>query len=631
MDRDITDSLKQSGILSFLDCSFADFLNRRTGRDDAAVWAAAALVSHSTGQGHVCLDVPALAGKPLPPAQQDLPLPAYPDLVTWRALLLAHPAVGRPGVSRPLILDDHDRLYLHRYWEYEQSLARRIQEEAQAALAPVDESILAAGLNRLFGDNTEDEIDWQKVAACTAVLKRFCIITGGPGTGKTTTVARVLALLLEQPSFQTLRVALAAPTGKAAARLEEAIGKARESLASDDAVPEAIPGEASTLHRLLGSIPGSPYFRHDANRPLPVDVVVVDEASMVDLALMAKLVAALPSGARLVLLGDKNQLASVQAGAVLGDLCGSDSLPGFSPPFSSRIRQLTGTDVAGYCPGAAGPPIRDCIVELRKSHRFGTASGIGTLAGAINEGDSALALELLQSGRFPNVQWRSLPVADQLRGALRSDLQEGFYPFLTAGSLAAMFHTFGRFRVLCALRQGPYGSIALNTLVEQVLRETGLIQRGMWYEGRPIMVTMNDYNLKLYNGDIGIVGPEAWAENETRTPSRQDLRAHFLSAAGQARWLALPRLPAHETAYALSVHKSQGSEFDFVHLILPERDAPVLTRELLYTAVTRAREGVVIWGRKDIFARAVTRRVRRSSGLRDALWGAHRDAIDSSS
>lgn len=623
-------SLKQSGILRTLDCSFADFLHRRTGRDDPLVWAAAALVSHATGQGHVCLDLTAMAGTPLPQSPSEPAAASYPDIHTWRTHLLDHPAVGRPGDSRPLILDPGNRLYLHRYWEYEHSLAQRIQGEARADLVPVDESILSTGLTRLFGNHPAGEVDWQKAAACAAALKRFCIISGGPGTGKTTTVARILALLLEQPRSKPLRVALAAPTGKAAARMEEAIAKAKEALPCAEAILGAIPVEASTLHRLLGSISGSPYFRHDESMPLPFDVVVVDEASMVDLALMAKLVAALPRGARLLLLGDRSQLASVQAGAVLGDLCGGPELSGgFSPSFAARIRRITGMELEEADGAQPGPVIRDCIVELRKSHRFGAASGIGALAGAINAGDAAHALEVLESSRYPDVRWREIAGTEHFRDVVRRDLREGFEPFLAGSSLEAMLRALGHFRILCALRQGPYGAVALNSLVEQTLREAGRIEGGLWYAGRPIMITVNDYNIKLYNGDIGIAAPEASpGPEETFDSHRQKLKVHFLDSAGQCRSLPVPRLPAHETAYALTVHKSQGSELDLVHVILPDRDAPVLTRELLYTAVTRARTGVTVWGRREVFERAVARRTQRSSGLRDALWGPPQPSIE---
>ncbi|MHC1742531.1 MAG: exodeoxyribonuclease V subunit alpha [Syntrophobacteraceae bacterium] len=620
MDREIAETLRRSGGLSVLDCSFADFLNRRTERDDPLVWSAAALVSQATGLGHVCLDLPTAAGVPLPLLPESQRALNSPDLAVWRSRLLSHPAVGRPGESRPLILDAQDRLYLHRYWSYEQSLAVRVQQDARCPIEPIDEPTLSAGLARLFGERADGRADWQKIAACAAVLNRFCIITGGPGTGKTTTVAKVLALLIEQPSATPLRIALTAPTGKAAARLQESIGKARESLSCTPALRERMPSEALTLHRLLGSIPGSPNFRHNADRPLPFDVVVVDEASMVDLALMAKLADALPRGSRLILLGDKNQLASVQAGAVLGDLCGPESTPGFSQTFASRIQRLTGMDMQDLAGSDAGPPIRDCIVELKESHRFGDESGIGALASAINNGNGAFALKLLQSGQFTNIHWRELPPTDRLRHDLKSDLLEGFMPYLSRGDLHDMARTFGKFRVLCALRLGPYGAPALNALIEQLLREDGRIDPGTWYTGKPIMITTNDYNLRLYNGDIGIAAPEDWSAPEGSSVARRDMRAHFVGSDGTARWLPLPRLPAHETAYAMTVHKSQGSEFDLVHVIMPDRDAPVLTRELLYTAVTRAREGVVIWGRGEIFERAVTRRLRRSSGLRDALW-----------
>jgi exodeoxyribonuclease V alpha subunit len=446
-----------------------------------------------------------------------------------------------------------------------------------------------------------------------AALKRFTVISGGPGTGKTTTVVRILALLLEQAAAP-LRIALAAPTGKAAARMQEAIRASRETLPVDPGVRDAIPVEATTIHRLLGVRPGSVTFRRDRDDPLPVDVLVVDEASMVDLALMAKLVRAVPRAARLILLGDKEQLASVEAGAVLGDICGDS--PGFSPGFGRRVVEATGqdlADLAGAAPHDEGPRIRDAVVQLTRSYRFGRDSGIGRLARLVNQGDGPGALDLLMGGACADIAWRSLESPRDLPPRL-AEVAAPLGAHLVARTPEAALAALDRFRVLSAHRVGPYGVDALNEQIAACLEARGALHsRNLWYHGRPVLVTANDYNLQLFNGDLGITLRDAAADGT--------LRVFFRAADGRPRGLPPARLPEHETAFAATVHKSQGSEAEEIVLILPGQASPVMTRELVYTAVTRARTRVELWGTRAVLEAALGRRLARSSGLRDALWG----------
>jgi exodeoxyribonuclease V alpha subunit len=610
--------LRENGVLAPLDIHFADFVERLEGRQAPELWLAAALVSSHCRQGHICLDLFSVEAKPLPePAAdtgKDHPL-ICPGLNEWREKLMKFSVVGQPFEYKPLILDGRSRLYLHRYWQYQEKLASLVRMWVQEDEKNVDRVWLQNALARFFpGKERRERVNWQKVAGFAAVMKKFCIISGGPGTGKTTTVAKILALLIELSGSKELCIALAAPTGKAAARLKEVIKFAKSGLNCADNIKARIPEETSTIHRMLGSIPDSPYFRHHSKNELRADVVVVDEASMVDLALMSKLIQALPQEARLILLGDKDQLASVEAGAVLGDLCDAGDALRFSKRFCREFENVTGSKIDIASNGMEESFLSDSIVQLRDSFRFGREGGISALSRAVNRGRADLSVELLQNDGCKNVRWKTLPRPHAFFHAIREAILRGFGDYLRAiGSPEEIFNRFARFRVLCALRQGPYGVIAINTLIEQILTEEKLIEPGKkWYPGRPVLIARNDYHLHLFNGDVGIALPDS--------ESNRELRVFFPADDGTLRKVHPLRLPEHETVYAMTVHKSQGSEFAELLLILPDRASAVLTRELIYTGITRAREYVEIWGTEDVFRVAVSRRINRASGLQDALW-----------
>jgi len=568
---------------SALDRQFGDFVERVAGERTTEVRLAAMLASRYRAEGHICVPLREVAGTPLGEF-------VAPPATSWTKKLRASAAVGSSAEFTPLLLDEKDRLYLRRYWEYEQELARTILARAAGARPEVDEQLLERGLEALFPSAGSDGADWQKIAALTAVTNNLCVITGGPGTGKTRTVVAILALLLEQRGGEQLRVALAAPTGKAAARLSESIRGMKESVPASAEARARLPEQATTIHRLLGTIPDSPYFRHNKERPLLADVVVVDEASMVDLALMAKLVAAVPETSRLILLGDKDQLASVEAGNVLADICNT-----------------------GNAADGAGSPLRECIVELQRNYRFAETGAIYRLSAAVNRGDATSAAKLLKPSGEAEVTWRTLPAARGLAAELHHHVVRGFRTCLGAESPATALAALQQFRILCAVRKGAYGVEQINALAEEILADAGLLTRGShWYPGRPVMITRNDYNLGLFNGDTGLILSDAESGGE--------LRAFFLSAEGSLRRFLPTRLPLRETAFAITVHKSQGSEFERLLLILPEKDTPVLTRELLYTGITRARSGVEIWSNEEVFRAAVARPTERTSGLREALW-----------
>lgn len=624
------DAFYNSGLFSPLDIHFARFIQRLEGTKAPEIPLAALLVSRHQRMGHICLNLADIAGKPPAPEAASL---RCPTLTKWRNALKKAKTVGEPGAFTPLIFDtpgdmpgdipgevsgdDPSRLYLHKFWQYQQTLADKLREMATDDSPDIDIDLLKDGLARFFGKSTGNEPDWQKVAAFAAVTRRFCVISGGPGTGKTTTVAKILALLLEQALKQgeakSLHIALVAPTGKAAARLISAIRRESESSAFGAPVRERMPDDASTVHRLLGAVPGTSRFRHNAENPVPADLVVVDEASMVDLSLMSRLVHALRPSARLILLGDKDQLASVEAGAVLGDICDVGRVHRFSRTFCEKAAATADTAIDCTLADDGEGGIGDGIVVLRKSYRFDAASGIGHLSRAVVAGDDENAWNILSGGAYPDLHLSETPELADLEERLSALLAGWIGPYFDAlDAPEAAFAAFDGFRILCALRRGPFGAEAVNRLAEEVLRRSGRIRGDQtWYAGRPVMVTRNDYANRLFNGDIGICLPDG----DDGTP-----RVFFQNADGGYRALSLLRLPEHETVFAMTVHKSQGSEFDAILLLFPDQDAPVLTRELVYTAITRARKTAEIWTPEEIFRTAVKRPTARVSGLRDAIW-----------
>ncbi|WP_425913725.1 exodeoxyribonuclease V subunit alpha [Pseudomonas sp. GWSMS-1] len=576
-----------------LERALVDSLQRLDPQASPLVLASAALLCMALDKGDVCLPLARLAGqRPWPEHALNLP-----KLADWQAQLLASPLVGADGDFTPLILE-HGRLYLARYQAYERHLAAQLLQRA-ADLPEVDEAQLSESLTRLFAFN-QQQPDWQRLAAAQAVRRKLAVISGGPGTGKTTTVVRLLAALLEQPGCEYLAIGLAAPTGKAAARMAEAIRNAKAQLPVSEAIKAALPDEARTLHRLLGSRGDSPQVRHHAANPLALDVLVVDEASMVDLALMAKLLDALPPTARLILLGDKDQLCAVEAGAVFAELCEGR---GFDAQAAADLQRITGQPVPVFEPASL---LGDAVVLLTHSHRFAGDSGIGELARRINGGDVSGTLNLLKEGRR-DLAWNAEPTPADLLYRL----DQGYAPYMAAAKsadAAAAFAAFNSFRTLTAQREGAWGVAGINEALEaRIKRRSQVASRERWYVGRPVMVRQNDYALGLFNGDIGIC-----------LHTEYGLRVFFEGEDGY-RPFAPARLPSHDSAFAMTVHKSQGSEFAEVLLVLPEQPSPLLSRSLFYTGITRAKQKVEIWGLPPRLAEAVATRAERAAGLAQRL------------
>lgn len=591
-----------AGVLWAADVHVAMRLGRLSGEADESVLLAAALTVRAVRHGSVCIDLSTAqettvveGGDPAVLARL-----AWPEPDGWLAATARSPLVG-VGVDgdpdRPLRLTGR-LLYLDRYWRQEQRIADVLDEAAARPAPSIDADRLRAAVARLFPAPAPDR---QRLAAVVAAHRWFSILAGGPGTGKTTTVARLLALLQDQADGR-LRIALAAPTGKATARLQQATALAADGLGAEDR--ERIGTlKAATLHRLLGFRPGArTRFKHDHVNRLPYDVVVVDEASMVSLTMMSRLVDALRPDSRLVLVGDPDQLASVEVGAVLGDLVERPAVEA-SP---ADLEELVAADLADLAPQEQHTARTAGVVRLAQVHRF--AEEIQELATAIRSGEPDAVRAVLDRG-YDRLEHVDADPATAAPAALRADVVTTGRRLVAAsrsGDAGAALAALDAHRVLCAHREGPYGVAAWGRHVEEWVREVvdGYAVPGPWYVGRPLLVTSNDYQLRLFNGDTGVVID---VDGRPQAAFYRD---------GELALLATSRLTDVQTVHALSVHRSQGSQFDKVTLILPAADSPILTRELLYTAVTRAKEQVRIIGTAEALAAAVARPIVRASGLR---------------
>ena len=592
-------------LLRALDMQFAMMV---ADDEQPAVMLAAALLSHDAGEGHVCLPLSRLSpeylfsGRSPELAAQLFVAAGNPRYAP--SLLLASGAISDDDSATPIKLIG-ERLYLNRMWRNEQRVANFFGTHNRQLIW--DESQVRKVLDSLFG--ISDKTDWQKVAAAVALTRRISVISGGPGTGKTTTVAKLLVALVQLAVDKPLRIQLTAPTGKAAARLSESLGQSLRQLPLSDKQKKLLPTEACTLHRLLGAQRQSQKFRYHAANPLHLDVLVVDEASMVDLPMMARLIAALPPQAQVIFLGDRDQLASVEAGAVLGDICHYVS-DGYSPLRAEQLARLTGNEVPVGVTLSEGA-LQDGLCLLRTSYRFGENSGIGKLAQAVNGSDTR-QVEAVLAADFEDISHRILLETEDY-AAMIGDVVEGYRDYLQRVSALAepaeIITAFSRYQLLCALREGPFGVSGLNERIELALARERLIHlparaSNRWYQGRPVMIARNERSLGLFNGDIGIA-----------LAGKEGLRVWFPMPDGTVKSVQPGRLPQHETAWAMTVHKSQGSEFEHAALVLPNQFVPLMTRELVYTAITRAKKHLSVYADKQVLKRAIMTATERRSGL----------------
>lgn len=635
------------GLLRHIDSALAAQLLRLDARASPALLVAAALLAQMEGRGHTCLPLQALCAPPV--ALLGWPAPAVEgpqglkalwahlpgSLAQWLSALqgmTVRPA-DAPDQGQALVLGgtpDAPLLYLRRYAGYEQRVGQGLLQRAGEPVQ-VGQAAARRWLDRFFPSDpaAPDAIDWQKMACAVALRARLSVITGGPGTGKTYTAARLLALLLAlHEDASPLRVALAAPTGKAAARLKQSIDHALKDLQQQVPADSGLDlgaliarmGPARTLHALLGARPDTRQFRHHAAHPLDVDVLIVDEASMVHLEMMDALLQALPATARLVLLGDKDQLASVEAGAVLGDLCRDASAGCYSAVTAQFVQAVSGQALpAEYLVAGDAPLLAQQTVMLRQSRRFKGA--IGQLALAVNRGDGLAARATFEQAGAPLTAVQPASPQSVCALALAESGRPSYADYLgllrqgpkeQGGDahddwVRAVLQAFERFRILCAVHRGDWGTQGLNAAVQTALADQGLLKpQGEWFAGRPVMVTRNDAQLGVSNGDVGVVLPNAEGK----------LKVWFLD--GQAlRSVSVMRLPHVETAFVMTVHKSQGSEFEHTALVLPPGAAEVLSRELVYTGITRAREQFsLIEAEAGLLEAALARPSVRASGLR---------------
>ncbi|AUI67171.1 MULTISPECIES: exodeoxyribonuclease V subunit alpha [Glaesserella] len=645
----LLNELKKENIISELNYQFAKLIDRKqqnlgyTLEQQNLAILLSALVSFHVMQGHSCIRLDShLANNPFGLQGKNLTRPFYQEILqkigeisplAWQETLKEHIAFSQDPEQVAPMLFQYGRVYFYRYWQAENRIAHYLQQavssEQYFANVAQDREILA----QFF--EPQSEIDWQKVAVATALNNQFCLISGGPGTGKTRTVAILLAALQQKQLKQglaPLQIALAAPTGKAAARLKESITNSLRELNLPQTLQENIPTSATTIHSLIGITPHSDLPRYHAQNPLHLDLLVVDEASMIDMFVMEKLCNALKPETRLIMLGDKDQLASVEVGnamAELGDLIQFD----YSPEHSDYLTQVTGYPIFAKTPHV--PAICDSLCHLRRSFRFNENSGIGRVAAEVNAKQAVKSWQYFTNADYADLQLHTYPnitefseksawiqhcvnmVTQKAVALYRAYLDKVKARTISPEkvSVSEIFAEFQKVRFLSALRVTELGVERLNQTIAEALQQAGLVQfkhSRDSYIGKPILITENAPQLSIFSGDIGLILPDEAGK----------LRVYFETKKGDKHLELSPsRLPSYEPAYVMTVHKSQGSEFEHALLVMPLNIAPVLTKELVYTAITRAKSAFTLFSDEKVWKQAVKAEVQRQSGLQIQLLG----------
>lgn len=591
------DEWKKKDFITSVEVEFVRFLQQMHPGENEHVLLAAAACIQAQRNGHVCLDLGKL--------EQDYlfnePETGYKvtdELVKeWISALKNSPLVSSGNELQPLVLEEK-RLYLHRFWKYEEELSEWIKAKSSAVHDISDEGkkvlqLLLAPSGDLF------ETNWQHLAVVLSFIKDLVIISGGPGTGKTYTVLNIMAAQKMAHSGEKFRIGLAAPTGKAARRLIDSIEGGIDNLPDQIRLQLEIPEEALTVHKMLGANFRGNSFKFNEHNKLPYDMVVVDEASMLDLTMWVRLIRAIGADTKLVVLGDKDQLASVEAGSILGDICGGENT------FSQHIATLVANTIGMEIPSSEAPAtINDSVVFLTKSYRFGEESGIGAFSKAINASDTEQALSILRDSKYPDLTW--FDTSSKNMQKVMADYGVSHFEVYVKVPQEERLEASNRRKILCALRQSDYGVETLNQSIEhQIRQKKGLLNSSEWYEGRIVMATRNDAVLKVRNGEIGMYRE---AENHIRFEGEQALN------------ISATRLKEYEPAFAITIHKSQGSEFQEVAIILPNKINTILSKEILYTAVTRARQSTLIIANETILRKTIERSVSRNSGVQQKIW-----------
>lgn len=542
----------------------------------------------------------------------------FPDRAEIEGLIARTELISNESeILAPIIYDNDGRLYMQKNYHYETVIVDRLGELMRGTNKP-DIDFVKKVIDRLCGETSEsDEIDWQRIAVALSLIKRFVVITGGPGTGKTTTAAKIMAAILTIAKDKGVNksIAICAPTGKAASRLSESIANQVKEIAVDDDIRERIPKEASTIHRLLGYRWLSNNFKHNAQNPMPYDVIIIDESSMVSMSLFAKILDAMSDTAQLIILGDKDQLASVEAGHIFGDVCGREGLEYFSQETATVIRSI-----AGQRPYSSENtiPIIDSIVELKKNWRFKEAGSIGQLATAIKEGNFEQVKEMLSSKNPKNITIDDKTTKDNVGRYIANNYAEKYYRLVDVNKIKDAGEILDSFCILCAMNVGPFGSEHIDSQIkERVKKENEVPKSHEHFDGMPVMILQNDNHKRLFNGEIGVIKPS----NTSGKTDNTDLRFFIRNQGSEFQEYFIHQIPRHRSVYAMTIHKSQGSEFNEIVVVLPDEANKIMTKELFYTAISRAKECVHIIGKMDIIEDLMKKQIHRDSGLKGRLSG----------